>query len=64
MSQVQELEIKIAFLEGQLLDLSDVVRSLGDKVVDLERQVSELEKQTAPAGDPDKHQVPPHYGKL
>ena len=64
MTPVQELEVKIAFLEGQLLDLNDVVRTLGDTVAQLSRRVTELEQQTAPAGDPEAVQVPPHYGKL
>jgi uncharacterized coiled-coil protein SlyX len=60
--RVEELEVKLAFLEKQLLDLNEVVLEFADKATALEREVgllrARLEEDALPGIGPEK---PPHY---
>jgi len=60
--RVEELEVKAAFLEKQLLDLNDVLLEFAGKTAELEREVRLLraraEAEELPSTDPEK---PPHY---
>jgi len=60
--RIEDLEVKVAYLEARLADLDDVLREFADKVVTLEREVKRL-RQAADA-DPltgDGIEKPPHY---
>ncbi len=65
--RVEELEIKVAYLERGLAELDDVVRELADDNARLVREVKQLvERVAASSGgvgevDPERYQVPPHY---
>ena len=62
MEQIESLEVKLAFLEKQLLDLSDVVREVADKLADVEREMTglreRLHSEDVAGTGPEK---PPHY---
>ncbi|HCH62992.1 MAG: SlyX protein [Deltaproteobacteria bacterium] len=66
-SRLEDMEVKIAFLENALSQLDEVVRELADDNVRLKREVAELrERMQAAMGageamDPERYQVPPHY---
>jgi uncharacterized coiled-coil protein SlyX len=65
--RLEDMEVKIAFLEHTLSELDGVVRELADDNVRLKREVVELRErlQVAIGGgesmDPERYQVPPHY---
>ena len=65
--RVEELEIKVAYLERNLTELDDVVRELADENARLVREVKQLAERVAAAAgqggdvDPERYQVPPHY---
>jgi len=65
--RVEELEIKVAFLERGLAELDEVVRELADDNARLVRVVKQLTERVAAASggagevDPERYQVPPHY---
>jgi len=44
-ARAQELEVRIAWLERQLLALDGVVRELGDEVVFLRKEVDRLDTE-------------------
>lgn len=60
--RVEDLEVKIAFLESTIDDLNDVLRTFADRVVKLEselktlRETLDLERNVEGG-----HQPPPHY---
>lgn len=65
--RVEELEIKVAYLERNLAELDDVVREMGTENARLLREVKQLAERVAAAAgqggdvDPERYQVPPHY---
>lgn len=65
--RLEDMEVKIAFLEHTLSELDGVVRELADDNTRLKREVLELrERMQAAMGngeamDPERYQVPPHY---
>ena len=65
--RIQDMEVKIAFLEHALSQLDEVVREVADDNVRLKREVAELRERlqaamgTGEAMDPERYQVPPHY---
>jgi len=65
--RVEELEIKVAYLERNLAELDEVVRQMADENARLVREVKQLADRVAAAAgqggdmDPDRYQVPPHY---
>jgi uncharacterized coiled-coil protein SlyX len=66
-ARLEDLEVKVAYLEHTLSQLDEVVRDLADDNLRLKREVAELrERLTAAVGsgpemDPSQYQVPPHY---
>lgn len=66
MGEIDELQVKLAFLEGQLGSLDEVVRELGDELSRLARVVRSLESRLDAEGEPEglDGQRPPHYDKL
>lgn len=60
--RVDELEVKVAFVEARLLDLDDVVRELADQLAALRHEVESLrervEAEDLTGTAPEK---PPHY---
>ena len=60
--RVEDLEVKLAFLEKQLLELNEVVLEFADKATALEREVgllrARIEEDVLPGMGPEK---PPHY---
>lgn len=69
MEERVELEAKLAWLEKYVLELDGVIRSLGDEVIELRREVAELRAAAAREGgseDDDEdagvsYEKPPHY---
>jgi uncharacterized coiled-coil protein SlyX len=61
-----DLEIKMAFLEGALKDLDDVVRETATAMRALEARLASLEAQVAsePSRGAPPDEVPPHWGRL
>ena len=65
--RLEDMEVKMAFLEHALSQLDEVVRELADDNVRLKRTVAELQERlqaamgTGEAMDPERYQVPPHY---
>lgn len=60
--RIEELEVKVAYLERTLTDLDEIVREFADRVVTLEREVRLLRQSAendALAGD--GVEKPPHY---
>ncbi len=66
-TRIDDLEVKIAFLEHTLSQLDDVVRELADENRLLKREIIELRQRMMAGGnpgdemDPERYQVPPHY---
>ena len=60
--RIEDVEVKVAFLESHLLELSDVVRGLADQVARLEEELRVLREQVQvdemTGGGVEK---PPHY---
>ena len=57
--QIVELEIKLAYQDRRLGELDALVRSLGERVAVLERELADVRRGLAPetrVNDP-----PPHY---
>jgi len=65
--RVEDLEVKVAFLEHALGELDEVVRGLFDKVEALQAEVKRLRdaQQAGEEGDDDEgglaYEKPPHY---
>lgn len=66
MSDQIDLEIKLAFLEGALKDLDDVVRETASAMRALEARIASLEAQLSsePTRGAPPDEVPPHWGRL
>lgn len=62
--RVEDLEIKIAFLEQHIEELSGVIREFADRVVSQERELQALKEQMELNGvaSATGHEKPPHYG--
>lgn len=66
-ARMEDLEVKLAFLEHALAQLDGVVRELADDNVRLKREVADLRERlntavgSGPQMDPAQYQVPPHY---
>lgn len=60
--RIEDLEVKVAYLEARLADLDEVLREFADRVVSLQREVSLL-RQAADADQlaGDGVEEPPHY---
>ena len=64
--RVEELEVKVAYLERNLAELDEVVREMADHNARLVREVKQLAERVAASSqggdvDPERYQVPPHY---
>lgn len=63
--RVEELEVKLAYLENYILEMDAVVRGLADQIVRLERDVAALATASQNGGDGSTpsggHEPPPHY---
>ncbi|TVQ92684.1 MAG: SlyX family protein [Deltaproteobacteria bacterium] len=58
--RVEDLEVKVAYLEKLIEDLDEVVRSQADAIDRLARELKELREEVVDVED-EGHQVPPHY---
>lgn len=59
---IERLEVKLAFLENQVLDLGDVLRELADTVDALRREVKAMQDKVFDDDMPDGgFEKPPHY---
>jgi uncharacterized coiled-coil protein SlyX len=61
MSDLQDLEIKLSFLEKHLLELDAVVRQVCDDLATLRREVSALNEQARGEKPTLEAERPPHY---
>jgi uncharacterized coiled-coil protein SlyX len=62
-NRIEDLEVKVAFLEHHVSELDGVIRQLMDRLETAERQIRELKEERATAsvlGSPDE-EVPPHH---
>ncbi len=61
--RIEELEVKVAYLEAHNAELSQVLREFADRVVDLEAQLGALRRVVESAELPDakEPEKPPHY---
>lgn len=57
--RLDQLEVKLAYLERHLLDLDEVVRAVADDVQRLRTEVADL--RDTGADDPSAMDKPPHY---
>ena len=66
-TRLEDMEVKMAFLEHSLSQLDEIVRELSDDNLRLKREVAELRERlqvamgSGEAMDPERYQVPPHY---
>lgn len=62
-NRIDEVEVKLAYLERYLSDLDAVVRGLADQLARLEKDVASLAAQAQGGGETPSggHEVPPHY---
>ena len=66
-TRLEDMEVKMAFLEHSLSQLDEIVRELSDDNLRLKRGVAELRERlqaamgSGEAMDPERYQVPPHY---
>ena len=65
--RLEDMEVKMAFLEHSLSQLDEIVRELSEDNLRLKREVGELRERlqaavgSGEAMDPERYQVPPHY---
>lgn len=61
--RVEDLEVKVAFLEDQLLTLDGVVRALGAQLDGALRELKDLKDRPANSEEQRDllHERPPHY---
>lgn len=66
-TRLEDVEVKVAFLENTLSQLDEVIRELADDNARMSREIQEL-RERLQAGlsaggdlDPEAYQVPPHY---
>ena len=60
--RIEDVEVKVAFLEAHLLELSDVVRGLADQVGSLEGELRLLREQVQADEEAGTGvEKPPHY---
>lgn len=57
--RIQDLEVKLAYLEKHLADLDDVVRALAEQVQRQADEIASLRDRTERAAPEDEK--PPHY---
>ncbi len=66
-SRIEDLEVKLAYLERTVTELDEVLREVADDNRRLKREMTELRERVLRAMgdgtdmDPEIHQVPPHY---
>lgn len=58
MERIDEVEVKLAFLERHILELDGVVRGLSDQVHRLKAELAELQDA---GSETSGHEKPPHY---
>ena len=58
MERIDEVEIKLAYLERHILELDGVVRVLADEVTRLRTELAEVQAAGTEASG---HEKPPHY---
>lgn len=61
MSTNEELEAKVAWLEHQLGELDQVVRTAYARIDALEAELRQLREHVGAGEEPEKWEVPPHY---
>lgn len=63
--RIMELEVKIAYVENTVAELDTVVRSLGDRLDAMQRDLKTMREQLDEAQQDGplniKEEVPPHY---
>ncbi len=63
--RIEEMEVKLAYLEDYLAQMDAVVRGLADQVVRLERDLAALAATSQNGGEGSTssggHEPPPHY---
>jgi uncharacterized coiled-coil protein SlyX len=60
--RVEDLEVKVAFLERDLRELDDVVRDLVGRIIRMETELNSLRERVEPASVHGglEEEVPPH----
>jgi len=64
--RLEELEVKVAFVEHHLAQLDELVRGCVDALDGLQREIRELREERSTASERGGllDEVPPHHGKL
>lgn len=63
-SRLEDIEVKISYVEKHVADLDALVRELGDTLVGMQEELKALRGQLVPPGGekrPVEEDVPPHY---
>jgi uncharacterized coiled-coil protein SlyX len=66
-ARLEDMEVKMAFLEHSLSQLDEIVREVSEDNLRLKREVGDLRQRLQAAMgsgegmDPERYQVPPHY---
>ena len=63
--RLEDLEVKLAFMEKLVSDLDDVVRGLAENMDDIREDIGTIRAQVIADSDqqasPANHELPPHY---
>lgn len=60
--RLEDLEVKIAYLEALVLDLDGLLRQVADRAADLDRELKSLRQQVLPEEvSGSAVERPPHY---
>jgi uncharacterized coiled-coil protein SlyX len=60
-SRLEEIEIKLAFVEHTVTQLDDVIRAMRDKLEEMQRDIVALREQQASLLPPVEDAKPPHW---
>jgi len=65
--RLEDMEVKMAFLEHTLSQLDEIVREVSSDNMRLKQEVADLRERlqgalgSGEAMDPERYQIPPHY---